>query len=96
MIVSNVSWAIYQGVANFVRIVSGLIFLYCLLSWFMRPDSKLFRVISRVVQPILEPFRPLGNKLIQLGFRVDLTPWVAIVVLELLVRVLYFLLIRFC
>lgn len=91
---SNVAWAIYQGVSYFTRIVSALVLLYCVLSWVARPDSAPFRLISRLVQPLLEPFRPLGNKLIEWGFRIDLTPWLAIAALELLQRLLYELLLR--
>ena len=85
---SDVSWAIYQGVSYFTRIVSALIFIYCILSWVTRPDSPVFRFVSRLVQPLLEPFRPLGNKLIEKGFRVDLTPWLAMIALQILQRVL--------
>ena len=85
---SEVSWAIYQGVSYFINIVSGLIFVYCVLSWITRPDSSIFRFVSRLVQPLLEPFRPLGNKLIEKGFRVDLTPWLAMIALQILQRVL--------
>ena len=37
---SDVSWAIYQGISYFIDIVSGLIFVYCVLSWITRPDSR--------------------------------------------------------
>ena len=46
------------------------------------------------MQPLLEPFRPLGNKLIEKGFRVDLTPWLAMIALQILQRILYEILIR--
>lgn len=91
---SDVSWAIYQGVSYFARIVSVLIFIYCILSWVTRPDSPVFRLISRLVQPLIEPFRPIGNKLIEWGFRIDLTPWVAMIALQILQRIVYEILIR--
>lgn len=91
---SEAAWAVYRGVSYFANIVSGLIFAYCILSWVMRPNSPIFRFVSRIVQPLLEPFRPLGEKLIEWGFRIDLTPWLAMIALQALLRILYVILIR--
>jgi len=92
--VGTVSWAIYRGVSTFLSIISTLILVYCILSWITRPDSPIFRFVSRIVQPFIEPFRPIGRKLYDLGFRFDLSPWLAMVALRVLNEVIYWILFR--
>ena len=90
---SQILLSVYQGVNIFINIVSVLVFAYCILSWITTPDNGLYRFIAQLVDPILTPFRPIGRWLINKGFRIDLTPWIAILALRLLRNLLFQLLI---
>jgi YggT family protein len=67
-----------------------LIFIYVLLSWF--PHTGIVNDISRVLGSICEPYLSLFRKIIPPiggsngGFGIDVSPIVAILVLELVVR----------
>lgn len=92
----DILFAIYQGVHQFVRILTYILFIYAFMTWFVRPDAKIYRIFSRLCDPLLAPFRPLSRKLIQMGLHVDLSVWLAAIALQiidnLLYRLLFFLL----
>ncbi len=47
------------GVQWFIQLVQWVLLAYCVLSWFVAPDSKIMRLLARVTDPILEPIRML-------------------------------------
>ncbi|MDO4739468.1 MAG: YggT family protein [Eubacteriales bacterium] len=89
-------YRIYLGVHQFLNILSYALIAYALMTWFVRPDAKIYRIMYRFCEPLLAPFRPLGQWLIRYGLRLDLTVWFAILALRLidylLNRLLYVLL----
>ena len=93
---SEVIYQIYIGVHQFIRILSGALFIYALMTWFVRPDAKIYRIFSRFCDPLLTPFRPLGRKLIQMGLRVDLSVFMAVIALQIIdnivMRILFYFL----
>ena len=86
---SQILLSVYQGVNIFINIISVLIFAYCILSWITMPTNGLYRFIAQLVEPILTPFRPIGRWLINKGFRIDFTPWIAMFALRLLQNLLF-------
>lgn len=53
-------WArVLSGVLYFLRLVQGVLLVYCVLTWFMDPRSKLMRFMARLTDPILQPLRAL-------------------------------------
>lgn len=83
---------IYEGLSLFLNIVSGILLAYCIMSWFVRPTNRLFMIVSRFTQPLVAPFRPIANKLMQRGFMIDvsiLLAFLAIRVLESLLLALF-------
>ena len=83
---------IHAGIDYFVNIASALLAVYMLLTWIARPNSPAYRFVSRLVQPLLAPFRPLSQFLIRNGFLVDLTALFAILALQVLARLAWELL----
>jgi YggT family protein len=77
---------IAQIVIGLFSLINGLIVIWCLLSWF--PNIKWyeqpFKALDQIVHPILAPFRriipPIGT--------IDISPIVAIMVLQLVVQVI--------
>jgi len=72
-------------VAGLLQLVNGLVLLWCLLSWFpnVRWYEQPFKTLDQIVQPIVAPFRriipPISN--------IDLSPMIAIIVLQLVAGV---------
>jgi YggT family protein len=70
--------------ANLFNIWSMLVLLWCLLSWFPNIDREKqpFRTLDMLVQPVMLPFRrfipPIGG--------IDLSPMVAIILLQFLMK----------
>lgn len=74
-----------------VNFYSFVLFIYVLLSWFPR-TSGILRDINNVLGSICEPYLGLFRKIIPPiggnGMSVDISPILAIVVLQLIVRVI--------
>ncbi len=71
---------IAQIIAGLVNLMTMLVVIWCLLSWFpnIRWYDQPFRTLDQLVQPIVMPFRrfipPISG--------IDLSPMVAIIVLQ--------------
>lgn len=72
-------------IAGLVQALNILVFLWCVLSWFpnIRWYEQPFKTLDQLVQPIVAPFR----KLIPPISNIDLSPMVAMIVLQLLAGV---------
>lgn len=71
-------------------VFSILLFAYCILSWFVSPYSKIYRFLSRVMNPFLNPIRRLMDKIFRTQgmVRLDFSP----IVLSLLIQLFRYLL----
>ena len=67
-------------IASAFQLITGLIVVWCLLSWFpnIRWHDQPFKTLDQVVQPIVSPFR----RLIPPISGIDLSPMIAILVLQ--------------
>jgi YggT family protein len=68
-------------VAGLIQLLNGLVLVWCLLSWFpnIRWYEQPFKTLDRIVQPIVAPFR----KIIPPISNIDLSPMIAMIVLQL-------------
>ncbi len=64
----------------FVQVMSVLLFLYCILSWFLPPDNVIRQKIDELVDPFLAPIR---NVVPNFGM-FDLSPLILMLILEFL------------
>ena len=48
----------------FLRLVTGAILIYCVLSWF-RPTFRAYYWLGRFIEPFITPFRRLSLKLMR-------------------------------
>jgi len=68
-------------ISGLVELVNMLVVIWCLLSWFpnVRWYDQPFKTLDQIVQPIIAPFRrvipPIAN--------IDLSPMVAMIVLQI-------------
>ena len=69
-------------ISGLVELVNMLVVVWCLLSWFpnVRWYEQPFKTLDQIVQPIIAPFRriipPIAN--------IDLSPLIAMIVLQIL------------
>lgn len=71
-----------------VRVLSLLVFLYSLLSFFLSPYHPIQNVLSQIVEPILSPIR---NRIPPMS-GIDLSPLILIILLQVLGSILVALL----
>lgn len=87
-----VLYGIYRGVNIFLQIIEIIVVVYCLLSWFASPFSKVMQFLSRIVDPILSPIRRVIFSIFP-RLPIDLSPVVLFllisVVRNLVTRLLY-------
>ena len=79
---------IYSGISIFLNIISVILFVYCLMTWFVRPDSQIYVFMRRLVDPIVAPFRPLALRLMEKGLMIDISVLLAILAVRILSYVL--------
>ncbi len=78
-------------IVQLVDLYTFIIFIYVLLSWIPTKQGVL-QNIDEVLGKLCDPYLDLFKRFIPpLGGMVDISPIVAIVVLQLVVRVLYFI-----
>ena len=80
---------VLMGIGYFFSILRLLVVVYALMTWFVRPDTPIYRFMSRICEPLLAPFRPIARRLIEYGLRIDISPILALIAMEVLYRLLY-------
>ena len=68
----------------FVQVMSVLLFLYCILSWFLPQDNVIRQKIDELVDPFLNPIRSV---IPSVGM-FDLSPLILMLILEFIGGVL--------
>ncbi|MDE3074221.1 MAG: YggT family protein [Chloroflexota bacterium] len=70
-----------QFISILVQVLALAIFLRAILSWFrLSPDNPIEVILRQVTEPILAPLRRVVPSLGMM----DITPWVAIILLQVL------------
>lgn len=80
---------LYSGLNYFANVLIALIWIYCLMSWFVRPTNRLYRFLERFLYPVLEPFRVISRKLIERGFMIDISPILATAAIKFVMALLW-------
>ncbi|WP_163536923.1 YggT family protein [Gracilibacillus sp. YIM 98692] len=82
-------YMIYEILSTAMMIYSYAIIIYILMSWFPGArDSSIGRFLGSIVEPYLEPFRKI---IPPIGGMLDISPIVAIFVLQFAMRGLNYL-----
>ena len=72
------------------RLLNLAILLYCVFSWFVRPGTRLYDIYVKMayfLEPLFVPARKLLSRL-RLNIPVDLSPWLTIVFVGLIYRII--------
>jgi YggT family protein len=84
---------------NFVQVFATvytlIIFVYILSSWFRLPYSPWLNRIQRFLHDVCEPYLRLFRRILPSMGPLDLSPWIAVIVLWLFAEVLINILGRF-
>lgn len=86
----DISYVLEQALAIFYGLITTLILVRCLLSWFpINRNNIIIRFIYNLTEPILGPIRNLlNNSPLGGGFMIDFSPIVAYIVIDIVYRVL--------
>lgn len=82
---------VYQialGVAYAVRIFESILFLYCILTWFVPRDTKLMQVLLKLVGPVLRPVQRLILRFTHNPVVLSLSPLILALLLQVGVNLL--------
>ncbi len=80
---------VISGVDTFLSVLSVILVIYALMTWFVRPDSPIYIFFARIADVVLTPFRPLGRWLMERGLRIDVSVILALAAIQVLRRLLY-------
>ena len=76
------------------RVFSTMIVVYCLMSWFVRPYTALYRVylfLAELVEPLVYPFRKLTGGITQ-NTGIDFAPWLTLMFFGVAQNAIYLIL----
>ena len=79
----QVIYQIQTGINFFLNIVSVLLSIYCLMTWFVRPGSSMYAFMQKLIGPIVAPFRPLALRLMEHGLMLDISVLLAIIAVRI-------------
>jgi len=89
----TIAFQIVMAISLFLRILSIALWVYVIMSWFVRPYNRVYIFVRNLVAPLLAPFRPIARKLMESGVMVDLSvvmAWIALRILQsVLPRLVY-------
>ncbi len=74
------------------RIIYYAILVYCIGSWFVAPGTKLFyywQKLGYYLDPLFRPARFILQKLDLFRIRIDFTPWLTIILLNLVYQLIF-------
>ena len=74
----------------FYRLLNLAILLYCVLSWFVRPGTRLYDIYVKMayfLEPLFLPVRKLLSRS-RLNLPVDLSPWLTTILIGFIFRII--------
>ena len=75
---------LYWFINSVFNIATAIVLIYVVATWIVKPNSQIFTILSRLAEPIIQPFRPIAAKLTQKGVTLDLSPVLAVIGLSVI------------
>jgi uncharacterized protein YggT (Ycf19 family) len=75
---------VQQGFDIFLTILQLILVAYSIMSWITSPFNRFYVLLSRMVQPLVAPFRGIASALIRRGLRLDISVLLALLALQIL------------
>ena len=76
------------------RVLSTMILVYCIMSWFVRPGTSLYRTycfLAELVEPLVYPFRKITSG-VAYSTGIDFAPWLTLIFFNIIQNALYLIL----
>lgn len=73
-----------QGFDIFLTILQLMLVAYSIMSWITSPFNRLYVLLSRMVHPLIAPFRGIASALIRRGLRLDISVLLSLLALQIL------------
>ena len=74
----------FYVISTVLDVLRFALILRALMSWFVSPFNRFYRVLQTVTEPMITPFRPLAMRLTNGRLPIDLAPLFAFFALMLL------------
>ena len=84
-----VYYQLLSGVDTFLNLLSLALVVYALMTWFMRPDNRIYQFFARIADFVISPFRPVSAWLIKQGLRIDVSVILALICIRILRNLLF-------
>ena len=84
--VNQILYAFFKAMSMLASVLSTVLVLHAILSWFVSPFNKFQLFLGRITGPLCAPFRPLLDRLIKRRLPIDLAPLAALLALSLAER----------
>ncbi len=81
----------------FTQVIQYMVLVYVILSWFSKPGGRtyfLYQKLGELLNPLFMPFRRLTQG-VTMRTGLDFTPFLLIIALSMLYRLIYMLAFRF-
>jgi len=84
-----IRYQLIHGVDTFLNVLSLILIIYALMTWFMRPDNPVYIFFARIADFVIAPFRPISGWLISKGLRIDVSVLLALLCIRMIRSLLY-------
>ena len=74
----------YWFINSVFNIATAVVLIYVVATWIVKPNSQILNILSRIAEPIIQPFRPIAAKLTEKGVMLDLSPVLAVIGLSVI------------
>jgi uncharacterized protein YggT (Ycf19 family) len=77
-----------RGIIGLLNLAQGVLVVYCVLSWFMDPNSPVMRFLTRVIEPVVRPIRSVLTRNMRSAAWSGFAPMVAVLLIQVLIFIL--------
>jgi YggT family protein len=90
-------YTIYLAVKYLIDLLELAVFLTVIISWLpIQKDNRFIRILYQITEPVLAPIRNLLHRsAFTKNLMIDFSPVIAILLLELLKSIVYYIVARF-
>ena len=84
-----VYYELLVGVDTFLNLLSLVLIVYAVMTWFMPPNKRIYRFFALIADFVITPFRPVSAWLIGRGLRFDVSVILALFCIRIVRNLLY-------
>ena len=85
---NQTAYILLQALIMLANIYTYVILACAVLSWFVRPDNRLYLFLRSICEPVVAPFRKLAARLMPRGMMIDISSLLAYFALQIVIALL--------